>query len=92
MTDRLHVLVKGCVQGVGFRYTTYRQATALGLSGWVCNTPDGFVEAEFEGSKTALEEMCAWCKRGPSFADVEHVEVTWDEGEARHSAFTIRAG
>ena len=57
MTERLRVHIQGRVQGVGFRYATHRQATRLGLSGWVRNAADGSVEAEFEGDKAVLKEL-----------------------------------
>ncbi len=86
---RLHVRVEGEVQGVGFRYGTYRQAIALGLNGWVRNLPDGSVEAEFEGDPLSLERMLEWCRRGPRWATVVNVDATWDEGEPRYSGFSI---
>ena len=78
------------MQGVGFRYAVYHQARRLGLNGWVQNTYDGRVEAEFEGPRAALDTMLEWCGRGPSLAQVAKVEPTWDQGAARYSGFTIR--
>ncbi len=89
--DRLHVVIAGRVQGVGFRYATCRQADALGLTGWVGNLPQGSVEAEFEGPKNRLEEMLEWCRAGPSFAQVYHVETSWDSGKSRYTTFGIRS-
>jgi len=91
MADRLHVLIDGRVQGVGFRYATHHQAIALDLSGWVRNTPDGRVEAEFEGVKPSLEAMLEWCRQGPSFARVTHVETQWISGDTLYNRFTIRS-
>ncbi len=90
MTHRLHVFITGRVQGVGFRYSTYAQAQALGLKGWVRNLPDGRVEGEFEGPKSALDQMLAWCHAGPGIAHVTHVDTTWDSGEPRHGEFRLR--
>ncbi|GMU93491.1 MAG: acylphosphatase [Candidatus Hydrogenedentota bacterium] len=87
--DRLRVIIRGRVQGVGFRYSTCRQAEALNLSGWVKNRYDGAVEAEFEGPKAALDQMLAWCEAGPRFAEVSHVESTWLTGEAKYRGFQI---
>lgn len=81
MNERLHVVIDGCVQGVGFRYSTYRQAQMLGLGGWVRNLDDGRVEASFEGPRETLEQMLEWCWRGPSFSRVLRVEETWSAGE-----------
>jgi acylphosphatase len=87
MTDRLHVYINGHVQGVGFRYSTFDRATALGLNGWVRNLPDGRVEAEFEGPKAVLQQMLGWCEIGPRAARVKRVEAAWETGEPRHSDF-----
>jgi hypothetical protein len=55
---RLHAVVHGRVQGVGFRYFVMREARALGLSGWVRNQADGSVEVEAEGA--AILSTCWW--------------------------------
>ena len=89
MTDRVQVLIAGRVQGVGYRFSAYQQALALGLRGWVRNLPDGRVEAEFEGAKADLEEMVAWCRRGPYLAKVSEVEVVWETGIERYPHFQI---
>ena len=77
MHESLHVYISGMVQGVGFRHATYRRALSLGLTGWVRNHPDGGVEAVFEGERAVLEEMLAWCERGPALARVDNVNGTW---------------
>lgn len=89
MADRLRVLIDGWVQGVGFRYSVCRQAKALSLNGWVRNLQDGRVEAEFEGSKEALEKMLAWCQKGPAFAKVTRVDAVWDSGPPQYADFRI---
>lgn len=86
---RLHVVIGGRVQGVGFRYSTSRQAQSLGLAGWVRNREDGRVEAEFEGDRAVLEQMLEWCWSGPAFAHVTQVETRWDEGPPRHTGFRV---
>jgi len=90
MIDRLHVLIDGRVQGVGFRFSTESRALTLGLSGWVRNRADGRVEAEFEGTKAPLEEMLEWCRHGPRLARVTNVEASWEEGEPHHHGFHCR--
>ena len=69
------VVVSGRVQGVFFRDTCRRLASAEGLSGWVRNTPDGRVEAWFEGDAGAVERMVAWSSSGPRGAVVTGVDV-----------------
>jgi len=59
------------------------------LVGWVKNTPDGKVEIVAEGDKEKLEELIAWCKKGPLFAKVENVEVEWQESTGEFSSFEI---
>jgi acylphosphatase len=74
---RLHVLIEGRVQGVFFRASTRDEARAWGLTGWARNLPDGRVEALFEGDKRLVENMLAWCRKGPPYACVDRVEVEW---------------
>lgn len=76
---RVRVLVRGSVQGVGFRYATVSRASSLGLGGWVRNRPDGIVEAVFEGPRERVESMVDWCRRGPSGARVEGVETAAEQ-------------
>jgi acylphosphatase len=76
---RRRVVISGEVQGVFFRDTCRRQAQAHGVTGWVRNSPDGTVEAVFEGAPEAVQAMIAWARRGPSMAYVDRVEVTEEE-------------
>ncbi len=69
------VVVSGRVQGVFFRDSCRSEAQRTGVAGWVRNTPGGEVEAWFEGEPEAVERLVAWCREGPSSADVESVEV-----------------
>ena len=88
---RAHVIVHGDVQGVGFRYTTVREAGERGLTGWVRNTWQGTVEAVFEGEKNDVEDMVAWCRRGPVSAEVTKVDVTWEEpAQPKFKSFSIK--
>ena len=89
MAARKRVIVGGRVQGVFFRDTCARMAHQAGLAGSVRNRPDGRVEAVFEGEPDAVERMVAWCRRGPSRAYVEDVEVI-DEEPAGESGFRVR--
>jgi acylphosphatase len=86
---RRRVVVHGYVQGVFFRDTTRREAQRRGISGWVCNRPDGAVEAVFEGEPEAVAAMVDWCEGGPRGADVERVETSEEEPEGL-SGFDIR--
>lgn len=57
MIIRRRYLFYGQVQGVGFRFTTYRFAKELGLTGWVCNLSNGAVEACFQGKEEAINYL-----------------------------------
>ncbi|HFD17104.1 MAG TPA: acylphosphatase [Rhodospirillales bacterium] len=69
------VRIHGRVQGVGFRAWTVSQAERLGVDGWVRNRRDGSVEAVFAGPRGRVEQMVEACRRGPSSARVERVDV-----------------
>jgi acylphosphatase len=87
----LHFLIQGRVQGVGFRWFVHREATELGLRGWVRNTEDGDVEAVASGDPEDLADLRASLKRGPRGSRVDRViEHTLNETEARElDAFRI---
>jgi acylphosphatase len=87
---RARVVISGFVQGVGYRYATRGRAVSLGVTGWVRNRPDGRVEAVFEGESEHVESMVRWCRRGPSGASVEDVELTWEEPVGEDDRFTVR--
>ena len=67
-------LVRGRVQGVGFRYFVQREAIRLGLAGWVRNLDDGRVEVHAQGAPAALGDLSGALHRGPRFSDVRGVE------------------
>lgn len=87
----LHFLIRGRVQGVGFRWYVQREAGELDLHGWVRNTEDGDVEVVAAGSAEDLSELRASLRRGPRGARVDNViEHYLDETEARNlTAFRI---
>lgn len=82
-------LVKGDVQGVGFRFFVQHKAEALGLSGWARNRNDGQVEVYAVGSPDRLSDLAAALHVGPRMADVRSVEEH-DEAVQNISGFTIR--
>jgi acylphosphatase len=86
---RRRVWVSGRVQGVAFRASARRAARAAGVDGWVRNLADGRVEAVFEGAPAAVETLLAWCRRGPSNARVERVEVSEEPPEGA-AGFEVR--
>lgn len=88
---RVQVVIRGRVQGVGFRASCQREALTLGLTGWVRNRWDGVVEALFEGPDEEVGKMIVWCHRGPLRAEVTEVEVTDAPPAAALKTFSIRA-
>ena len=86
---RRRVVVRGRVQGVFFRDGCQREASSAGVSGWVRNTDDGAVEAVFEGSPGAVEQLVTWCRSGSSQASVDSVDMS-DEPVEGLSGFTTR--
>jgi acylphosphatase len=75
--ERLHAVVRGSVQGVGFRYFIQGKAQQLGLRGWVRNNDDGTVELVAEGPRSELERLKMAAEEGPRMARVQRVEVQW---------------
>jgi acylphosphatase len=81
--------VTGFVQGVSFRFEARARAGSLGVAGWIRNEPDGSVAAVFEGPRERVESMVDWCRRGPSGARVDDVEVAWEQPEG-DAGFRVR--
>ena len=85
----MHVIVRGAVQGVGYRYTLRIVAQTAGVSGWVRNRADGTVEAEVEGADAQVDEVLAWMTEGPPGARVAEAIVT-DAEPQREAGFDVR--
>ena len=88
--QRLIAHVVGDVQGVGYRAFARRSAQTLGLRGCARNLPDGAVEVVAEGQRALLDQLVAALRRGPSFAQVSDVRVTWSEATGEYNVFAIR--
>jgi acylphosphatase len=78
---RRRVIVRGRVQGVGFRYSVARAAQSRGVAGWVSNRSDGTVEAVFEGDSEAVDSLVRFCREGPRGAMVDRLDVADEEPE-----------
>ncbi|MFH0799679.1 MAG: acylphosphatase [Pseudomonadota bacterium] len=87
--ERLHLVIHGRVQGVFFRANAQKEASNLGLCGWVRNTADGGVETVAEGERPDLEAFAAWCRRGPPHAMVQKVDISWEASEGMPPGFRI---
>ncbi|HKT57216.1 MAG TPA: acylphosphatase [Microbacterium sp.] len=86
---RVHAIVTGDVQGVGYRYTMRLAARHAGVAGWVRNRRDGSVEAEIEGTDRQVDRLLAWMAKGPpgalpTVARVEELPPTGATGFEVH--------
>ncbi len=86
---RVHLIIAGDVQGVGFRTWILRHAQDLRLTGWVKNREDGSVEVVAEGEKKDLEELVEQCQHGPEVAWVKGVDVIWEETANEFVSFEV---
>lgn len=89
MNARAHVLISGRVQGVCYRMVAEQEARTRNLTGWARNLPTGQVEAVFEGEKSRIEDMIAWCHKGPPAARVVSVEATWETYHGDFADFRV---
>jgi len=88
--EELRAEVRGFVQGVGFRYFVQREAMRLGLRGYTRNMSNGDVEVVAQGTRAALEQLLIRLRLGPSSADVEEVQTTWNQPSEYLTGFNIR--
>ena len=75
-----HLVIRGRVQGVGYRASLIDEARRLGVTGWVRNRHDGTVEAMVDGDSAAVAAIVAWARRGPPGARVADVLVENADG------------
>ena len=92
MPDRtaFRAVVRGRVQGVGFRYSTRSMAARLGVRGFVRNEADGSVYVEGEGNAAAVDAMVEWLRKGPPHAHVSDVDLRWTTVRG-YASFTVEA-
>ena len=83
-----YACIRGRVQGVGFRYSAFREAGRLGLTGWVRNAADGAVEVWAEGPPEKLDLFLSWLYRGPQFSRVDSVSRETKEPKG-YSGFVV---
>lgn len=87
---RLKAVIKGEVQGVGFRWAVQRQAGQLGLTGYAENLPDGSVRVEAEGDPDRLDQLEAYLRQGPRWAEVESLDVQRAPATGEFRGFSAR--
>jgi acylphosphatase len=90
MMKKMHILVKGTVQGVYYRYNALKKAGEYHLTGWVRNRVDGSVEILCEGTEEDINNIVRWCKKGPERAYVSEIETTWEQHTGEFNVFEIR--
>ena len=88
---RVHAVVEGRVQGVGFRYFVVEQANQFTVNGWVRNRWDGSVEVVAEGTRSDLERLVARLQRGPASAYVSGVQLDWEPPTGEFQEFRLRS-
>jgi acylphosphatase len=88
----LDAVVRGLVQGVGFRYFVLELAARLDLVGWVANEPDGSVRCVAEGRRADLETLLRELGQGPLGGRVDHVQADWGLPSGTFERFTVRSG
>ena len=85
------LVIRGRVQGVGYRMAMAEAAGALGVAGWVRNRRDGTVEALVQGDDAPVGELLAWCRRGPPGARVTAIATLALEVDPAVGDFACRA-
>lgn len=87
--QRVHLIISGTVQGVGFRSWAKWQAKKLNLSGWVKNRDDESVELVAEGAEGKLNELVKRCQKGPDASYVKNVDVSWLDATGAYDTFEV---
>ncbi|GAB1576838.1 acylphosphatase [Bordetella petrii] len=85
--ETVHVIIKGVVQGVGYRHATVRRAHMLGVTGWVQNMEDGTVQALVQGTPDQVDHMLEWLRRGPPAATVRELITERQFTDKRYARF-----
>ncbi len=89
-TRSIDAVVAGKVQGVGFRYSTQRMASQLGLCGWVQNQYDGSVKVHAEGNNDILTRFIGFLEEGPPAARVTNLQVVEASPDPSLRGFEVR--
>ena len=87
---RVHIWVKGRVQGVGFRAHVEYQALQIGVIGWVRNVGRNTVETVAEGTREKVERFVETVKKGPNLSRVDEAKVEYEEPTGQLEGFTVK--
>jgi len=90
MLTESQIIIRGRVQGVGFRMHAQHQGRLLGVRGFVRNLSDGSVEIVAQGESDGVDRLIAWARRGPPAARVDDVKVHTGEPTTVFDGFDIR--
>lgn len=85
----IHLIARGRVQGVGFRFFVREQAARYGVNGWVKNCVDGSVEILAEGDRETLLEFMEIVREGPRFGRVFDLDLEWVAPSHDYTSFSI---
>jgi acylphosphatase len=86
---QLHVIVKGYVHGVGFRFFVLQSAKSRNLKGWVRNRMDGSVEVKAQGYASDLEILLSQLEKGPEMAQIMEIQKKWNDELEDLPSFTV---
>ena len=90
MTEKkARLVVRGQVQGVGYRFFASKKAQELGVRGWIKNNPDGTVEAAVESSGENIEQFIHVLRSEHPWAKVNSIEIEWQPFDAQFQDFKI---
>jgi acylphosphatase len=89
--SRVHIWVRGRVQGVGFRAFVQQSAMVMGLKGWVRNVGWDQVELIAEGERSVLEQFIQAVRIGPRASQVEDARVEWESASGEFESFQVRS-
>lgn len=87
---RVHLVIRGRVQGVFYRASAHEKAIELELTGWVRNSADKTVEIVAEGERENLDALIEWCNVGPPDAYVTDVDVNWEPYIGEFREFLVK--
>ncbi|MEK7096684.1 MAG: acylphosphatase [Patescibacteria group bacterium] len=90
MLKQVHLHIKGDVIGVGFRAWTKIQAKIVGVTGWVINNDENFVEAQIQGEEEKIKQIIELIKKGPPVSHVSDVQIFSQEPKEMFDGFEIR--
>lgn len=87
---QLHAIIRGRVQGVGFRAFVVDKGLALGATGWARNRWDGSVEVVAEADRATLEQLLQALRRGPRMSNVSQVDQEWQTASGEFTSFCVK--